>query len=432
MTRPDVPAGAEGSAADTIVSWSIAMFYPDTSKVVEQVRRANSMLVFICVLVFITLRAIPPVPEHRLPELSEFEQLFRYEGLRVRQTMLDEGTATVLMLVLKDPPEKFLLHVYPLFSLAPLADDAPLRDLRDRWDVLLRLPVFGLDFAPYVLVDDQWKQASIVPPSQGYYEPPEGLPTTTAERSDIFANLHRARQVGGRYRDNQHPDNDTPEAAVELRFGAKSVVLFFSATQEPVERIPALERTLREAEIANYRKPLTEFAEYFPFVEQQFERVADLPLDRALIVLGDIVDEVRDSIALRLEDEPPVSVFGLQIPRTDVVAFGSVLVVLLQLYFFLHLSAMAQSISRSESGALAPWVGIYDQPLARATYLFSVAAPPLIVQITVMTVDLPVKITSGTAWLVYSWSTLLVSIALVLASIAVTSRIWKRVTTGAD
>ena len=296
---------------------------------------------------------------------------------------------------------------------------------------MLNLPVHDIAaFAPYALEGDEWKPIRVVLPSEGIDVPPFGLPTGRSRRFESFTHVARARALAESLTIPAHLADTPPEAAIRVRSWGEPIVLFFSVEKAPLEGAPVLGQTLGAASGASFRTPLTEFGDYFPTVQKHFDEVADLPLDDAFSRLESIAEQARETTLAQLDTEPPIRLFGLEIPRTDVLAYGSVLVILVQLYFFLHVSALARSIVATPPDLLAPWIGLYDARIARATFLLSIAAPPLAAQLMTLTAALPLGFIEKTPWLVYTIGSLIVSCIFTVAAIVATTRIWKTGSSG--
>lgn len=74
-----------------------------------------------------------------------------------------------------------------------------------------------------------------------------------------------------------------------------------------------------------------------------------------------------------------ITIFGLAIPAKVVSRWGGAIVVLAQFYFWLHLRGFARELRAVSEPTLAPWIGVYDDLLARATTALSAfALPPLV------------------------------------------------------
>jgi hypothetical protein len=403
-------------------------FQTDTNKLVEHVRRGNFLVIFVCALVFLTARAIPPLPDPPLEELTKIKQLFNVRGafLDVKRTLLDTKLTEARMLLLGDPPEKYFLHYFPLFATDLESDIETIRDLRNRWDSLLNLPVHDIaGFAPYALEGETWKATRVVLPSVGYKVSPKGMPTSASRVFEGFTNAIRARTLAESVPVPAHLAEPAYDAAMRVGRGGVSIILFFAVDEDSLERIPVLRETLEASTDVSFRAPLTEFDDYFPMIQANFSEVADLPLEGAFERLATIAEEAREKTRVELDSAPPVRLFGLEIPRTDVLAYGSLLVIFIQLYFYLHVSTLARSIAAAPPEPLAPWIGLYDTGLARGTYLLSIAVPPLAALVMTLVGALPLRFIGETSWLVYSFATLIVSLVLIVATVTATARIWK-------
>lgn len=74
-----------------------------------------------------------------------------------------------------------------------------------------------------------------------------------------------------------------------------------------------------------------------------------------------------------------IAIFGLTIPAAMVSKWGGIFMVIAQFYFWLHLRGFARELKSTTQLTLAPWIGVYDDPLARAaTAVSGFALPPAI------------------------------------------------------
>ncbi len=403
-------------------------FQTDTNKLVEHVRRGNFLVIFVCALVFLTARAIPPLPDPALEELTEIEQLFNVRGAfrDVKLKLLNTDRTEARMLLLGDPPEKYLLHNFPLFAADLESDIETIRDLRNRWDTLLNLPVHDIaGFAPYALEGETWKATRVVLPSVGRKEPPKGIPTSASRVFEGWTNLIRARTLAESVPVPEHLADPAYDLAMRVGKGDVSIILFFAVDEDCVESIAVLRDTLGASTNVSFPAPLTKFDDYFPMIQANFSDVADRPLEDAFERLTTIAEEAREKTRVELDSAPPVRLFGLEIQRTDILAYGSLLVIFMQLYFYLHVSTLARSIAAAPPEPLAPWIGLYDTRLARGTYLLSIAVPPLAALVMTLVGALPLRFIGETSWLVYSFASLIVSLVLIVATVTATARIWK-------
>ena len=74
-----------------------------------------------------------------------------------------------------------------------------------------------------------------------------------------------------------------------------------------------------------------------------------------------------------------IVIFGLAIPADVVSRWGGAVVILAQFYYWLHLRGFLRIVRGTAAATLAPWIGVYDDPLARiATAVTSFMVPPVV------------------------------------------------------
>ncbi|MCH9026337.1 MAG: hypothetical protein IIA05_04360 [Proteobacteria bacterium] len=98
---------------------------------------------------------------------------------------------------------------------------------------------------------------------------------------------------------------------------------------------------------------------------------------------SEIGDVRLDSVARVLENErkrtsESFQAFGLKVPAAELYRWGSPLLVVIQLYFLLHLNALTSAVAASERRSV-PWIGIYNNRLSRTVTVTSAVMLPLAV-----------------------------------------------------
>lgn len=98
---------------------------------------------------------------------------------------------------------------------------------------------------------------------------------------------------------------------------------------------------------------------------------------------SEIGDVRLDSVARVLENErkrtsESFQAFGLKVPAAELYRWGSPLLVVIQLYFLLHLNALTSAVAASERRS-APWIGIYNNRLSQTVTVTSAVMLPLAV-----------------------------------------------------
>ncbi|MCG6901090.1 MAG: hypothetical protein LJE68_00270 [Rhodobacter sp.] len=92
---------------------------------------------------------------------------------------------------------------------------------------------------------------------------------------------------------------------------------------------------------------------------------------------AEYLDKVRASIKSKArQSEKQISLFGIDIPSAMVSVWGAPIVLVVQFYFLLHLRSFVRLLGSTRARSLAPWIGIYDDPVAQLTTGVSAALLP--------------------------------------------------------
>lgn len=129
--------------------------------------------------------------------------------------------------------------------------------------------------------------------------------------------------------------------------------------------------SLRDAFIHSHGLSWTNgtFANNFPNLSAAMQGRPRMSFDETAALLT--------SESARLETD--IVIFGLVIPDAVVSRWGGIIMVIAQFYFWLHLRGFARELKTTTQPTLAPWIGVYDDPLARVTTAVSgFALPPVI------------------------------------------------------
>jgi hypothetical protein len=111
------------------------------------------------------------------------------------------------------------------------------------------------------------------------------------------------------------------------------------------------------------------FAMNFPELSALTIDISDYSFDKLKSILE------RESI--RSQDD--IELFGLTIPAVVIAKWGSLIIVIVQLYFILHLRTLQQQAGPARDLTLAPWIGVYPDMLSRITTAVSACLlPPLL------------------------------------------------------
>jgi len=109
------------------------------------------------------------------------------------------------------------------------------------------------------------------------------------------------------------------------------------------------------------------FQESFPELAAITNVYANVDLETAEKILAGEVERRKE----RLE------VWGVRVPSEDATRWGSVIVVAIQLYFWLHLMAFVKRLGNTQTGVA--WIGLYDGWWAGLVFLASAYALPVFV-----------------------------------------------------
>ncbi len=114
------------------------------------------------------------------------------------------------------------------------------------------------------------------------------------------------------------------------------------------------------------------FARNFPELSALTIDISDYNFDKLKSILERESSKAQDDIEL----------FGLTIPAVVIAKWGSLIIVIVQLYFILHLRALRQQTGPTRDLTLAPWIGVYPDMLSRMTTAVSACLlPPLLLGI---------------------------------------------------
>jgi hypothetical protein len=141
----------------------------------------------------------------------------------------------------------------------------------------------------------------------------------------------------------------------------------------------------------------------FPDLELVTRNYADLPLQK----VRDILDGERERSA-----GERVEILGMKIPSSGVRRWGSVIVLVVQLYLCLHLNALRVSLVAKQNIGSIAWVGLYPDLVSRIVCLFSILIMPWL---SILLLGAP-----------RPWGVIAVSIALASGSATLLCMIWIR------
>lgn len=107
--------------------------------------------------------------------------------------------------------------------------------------------------------------------------------------------------------------------------------------------------------------------------QNAFREVASVSNGLDQIDLKEVPDRIRNAEA---QAEQNLEVFGLRVPVAQVGQWGTLLLVAVQFYFWLHLHELTGRIEPTDPGWNVAWIGVYFSRLAIATLLLSSCALP--------------------------------------------------------
>lgn len=150
------------------------------------------------------------------------------------------------------------------------------------------------------------------------------------------------------------------------------------------------------------------FAVNFPELTALALDFSDRDFDQIRAILQITANQIQNEVA----------VFGLSIPAVVVAKWGGPILVIIQIYFLLHLSQFRDRIRNGGVVKTAPWIAIYPDPLSKAaTVVSAVMFAPLTLAVVVFG-DVVQEPILGVA--------VLASVGLAFFTIFVLREIWPR------
>jgi hypothetical protein len=144
------------------------------------------------------------------------------------------------------------------------------------------------------------------------------------------------------------------------------------------------EKALEEALIAQYTKSgsLTQsyLTEIFPDwrtgpYKQAFAELAQIAPDLANIDLKTVTARIAE---LQPPGSEVLEALGLKVPLSQITRWGTLLLLAVQFYFWLHLHELNSKINASAPGRDVAWVGVYRSRAAAGAMLVSACLVPAI------------------------------------------------------
>jgi hypothetical protein len=122
-------------------------------------------------------------------------------------------------------------------------------------------------------------------------------------------------------------------------------------------------------------------AEHFKFpavgkkFEETFPELHDFTKMNPKMSLDD-VSRLLQSELKRERSSEKIEFLGLKFPESDLATWGAVIIVVIQLYFWLHLRTLKQRITYSDASRRVAWIGLYPDAFARAVSLLTACILP--------------------------------------------------------
>ncbi len=106
-----------------------------------------------------------------------------------------------------------------------------------------------------------------------------------------------------------------------------------------------------------------------------FPEIAQVPAELMNIPLANLPARIAD---LQPKGEQNIEAVGLKIPASDLSRWGTLLVLAIQFYFWLHLNEFNRRIDPKSPGLDVAWIGVYRSRAARLTMIVSACVLPLV------------------------------------------------------
>lgn len=150
-----------------------------------------------------------------------------------------------------------------------------------------------------------------------------------------------------------------------------------------------------------------------------FPELVALTVDETAYGL-DTLQALLISRSERAQDD--IELFGLVIPSVLIARWGGLIILIVQLYFFLHLRALRDQIGQGRDAPLAPWIGIYPDRISKTAAALSACALPPAVLAFIIVPDIAVRPIPEITYLAL---VLLLSVGLCTWSFGVMKDLWR-------
>lgn len=92
------------------------------------------------------------------------------------------------------------------------------------------------------------------------------------------------------------------------------------------------------------------------------------------------IEEIKDRLSQETgKGEESFEVFGLKLPVGQLTTWGTLILLSLQLYFYLHLSELSKKLGVDDPGWNVPWIGMYQSRPSRSLFFLTCCAVPTVV-----------------------------------------------------
>jgi hypothetical protein len=123
------------------------------------------------------------------------------------------------------------------------------------------------------------------------------------------------------------------------------------------------------AEEFNFPTVSGKFEETFPELNEITKHYQKLELNDANQILGAELQRTGERIEF----------LGLKFPESFISTWGAVILLIIQLYFWLHLRTFYEYLASSETGIDVAWIGIYSDFWSRVISLITVSLLPVVI-----------------------------------------------------
>ncbi len=178
---------------------------------------------------------------------------------------------------------------------------------------------------------------------------------------------------------------DSYAAKPALNFDAKLKVINMTATASKIKTTLDSERNMtREIEVSVWHSPQTTkmnetaLQTIFPgrtgSYDVAFRELAGVSGDLTTIDLRGVPARIQ---SMEPKGEQNIEAFGLKVPSADITRWGTILLLAVQFYFWLHLHELNRKIEPSSPGWEVAWIGVYKSTTAAISMFISVCVLPV-------------------------------------------------------